>query len=74
MWHELIWRASVGICNVSVSREWDRHGRSVDAHVPVDHANVGLAQARPNNISKPSGLLALFPGFYHCPDLIAYSM
>ena len=25
-------------------------GRSVDARGPVDHASVGLAQARPNNI------------------------
>ena len=32
---------------VSVSREWDRHGRlvgwSVDAQVPIDHTSVGLA-------------------------------
>ena len=45
-------RGSVGTCNVSVSCEWDRHGRSVgqsvDAHGPIDHASVGLAQARPN--------------------------
>ena len=52
---------SVGTCNVSVSREWDGHGRSVgrsvgsvgrsvDARGPVDHDSVGLAQARPNNI------------------------
>jgi len=40
-------RGSVGTCNVSVSREWDGHGRSVDAHVPVDHASVGLTQAYP---------------------------
>ena len=47
---------SVGMCNLSVSREWDRHGRlvgrtvgwSVDARGPVDHASVGLTQARPN--------------------------
>ena len=26
----------------------DTVGRSVDAHGPVDHASVGLAQARPN--------------------------
>ena len=43
---------SVGTCNVSVSREWDGHGRSVgrsvDARGPVDHDSVGLAQARPN--------------------------
>ena len=38
----------VGTCNVSVSREWDGHGRSVDARGPVDHDSVGLAQARPN--------------------------
>ena len=42
----------MGKCNVSVSREWDGHGRSVgrsvDARVPLDHASVGLAQARPN--------------------------
>ena len=51
------WRlGSVGTCNVSVSREWDGHGRSVDRSVgrsvdargPVDHDSVGLAQARPN--------------------------
>ena len=45
-------RGSVGTCNVSVSREWDGHGRSVgwsvDARGPVDHASVGLTQARPN--------------------------
>ena len=45
-------RGSVGMCNVSVSREWDGHGRlvgwSVDARGPVDHASVGFAQARPN--------------------------
>ena len=48
---------SVGTCNLSVSREWDGHGwlvgrsvgRSVDARGPVDHASVGLAQARPNH-------------------------
>ena len=58
------WRlGSVGTCNVSVSREWDGHGRSVgrsvdrsvgrsvDARGPVDHDSVGLAQARPNYIS-----------------------
>ena len=39
---------SVGTCNVSVSREWDGHGRSVDARTPVDHDSVGLPQARPN--------------------------
>ena len=47
---------SVSTCNVSVSREWDGHGRSVgrligrsvDARGPVDHNSVGLAQARPN--------------------------
>ena len=47
----LAWRGSVGTCNIhvySVSREWNRHSRSVDARVPVDHASVGLAQARPN--------------------------
>ena len=47
-------RGSVGTCNVSVSCEWDGHGRSVsrsvDARGPVDHASVGLARARPNNI------------------------
>ena len=45
-------RGSVGTCNVSVSHEWDGYGRSVgrsvDAHGPVDHDSVGLAQARPN--------------------------
>ena len=53
---------SVGMCNLSVSREWDGHGRlvgrlvgrldgrSVDARSPVDHASVGLAQARPNKL------------------------
>ena len=48
---------NVGTCSVSVSCEWDGHGRSVgrsvdqlvvDARGPVDHASVGLAQARPN--------------------------
>ena len=47
------WRLGrVCTCNVSVSREWDGHGRSVgrsvDARAPVDHDSVGLAQARPN--------------------------
>ena len=46
-WHGLIWPASMGTCKLSVSREWDRHGRLVDACVPVDHAVV-LAQACPN--------------------------
>ena len=64
VWHGLIWRANVGTCNVSVSREWDGHGRSVgqsvgrsvgqsvsrlvNARVPIDHASVGLAQACTN--------------------------
>ena len=59
VWHGLIWRTSMGTCNVSVSREWDGHSRSVswmvDARVPVDHTSVGLIQARPkkaNLISK----------------------
>ena len=48
------WRlGSMGTCNVSVSREWDRHGRlvgrSVDLYGPIDHDSVGLAQARPNH-------------------------
>ena len=47
-WHGLIWRASMGTCKLSVSCEWDRHGRLVDACVPVDHASVVLAQACPN--------------------------
>ena len=46
------WRCgSVGMCNLSVSHEWDGHGRSIGwlMHVvPIDHASVGLAQARPN--------------------------
>ena len=45
-------RGSVGTGNVSVSSEWDEHGRSVgqsvDARGPVDHDSVGFAQARPN--------------------------
>ena len=45
-------RGSVGTYNVSVSCEWDGHSQSVgglvDACGPVDHAIVGLAQARPN--------------------------
>ena len=44
-------RGSVGMCNISVSREWDGHGwsvgRSVNARGPIDHASVGLAQTRP---------------------------
>ena len=45
----MAWRlGSVCTCNVSVSREWDGHGRSVDARAPVDHDSVGLAQAHPN--------------------------
>ena len=42
----------MGTCNISVSREWDGHGRSVSRSVnargPVDHDSVGLAQGRPN--------------------------
>ena len=26
-WHGLIWRTSMGTCKISVSREWDGHGR-----------------------------------------------
>ena len=98
-------RGSVGTCNVSVSREWDGHGRSVgrslvptprappgekrlrflvrgwglgtrlgrsvgrsvDARGPVDHASVGLAQARPNKIDTSWGtpFLPLSPGSYN---------
>jgi len=51
----MAWRGSVGMCNVSVSCEWDKHsqlvGRLVDACVPIDHASVGLAQARPNEVN-----------------------
>ena len=44
------WRSgSVGTCNISVSREWDGHSRSVDARGPIDHDSVRLAQACPNN-------------------------
>ena len=47
---------SVGTCNLSVSHEWDRHGRSVgrsvDARGPIDHTSVGLAQACPNNFAR----------------------
>ena len=32
----------------------DTVGQSVDAHGPVDHASVGLAQARPNHIDQGS--------------------
>ena len=52
----------MGTCNVSVSHEWDGHGRSVgrsvNARGPVDHDSVGLAQARPNKsaIYKVSAL------------------
>ena len=51
-----IWCVSVGTCNVSVSRYvngTDTVGRSVGPSmhvVPVDHASVGLAQARPNYV------------------------
>ena len=43
--HSVAWqRGSVGTCNVSVSREWDGHGRLVgrlvDAVGPVDHEIV----------------------------------
>ena len=31
----------------------DTVGRSVDAHVPVDHASMGLAQACPNKFALP---------------------
>ena len=64
-------RGNVGTCNVSVSREWDRHsrsvGRSVDAHGPVDHDSVGLAQAHPNYAPRsafmfPSVVTATQPG------------
>ena len=51
------WRGSVGTCNLSVSREWDGHGRMVSRSVnvcgPIDHTSVGLAQARPNCIYIP---------------------
>ena len=59
-------RGSVGTCNLSVSREWVGQSvgrsvsrsvgrsvsRSVDARGPIDHASVGLAQARPNNSAR----------------------
>ena len=59
---------SVGTCNVSVSREWDGHGRSVgrsvDARGPVDHASVGLAQVRPNYYGlRNNDSLLLVSGF-----------
>ena len=43
--HSVAWRrGSVGTCNISVSREWDGHGRlvdrSVDARGPVDNEIV----------------------------------
>ena len=48
-------RGGMGMCNVSVSCEWDKHGqlvgRSVDACVPIDHASVGLTHARPNEVN-----------------------
>ena len=47
---------SVGTCNVSVSRDWDGQGRSVEARVPVDHASVGLAQARLNDATGTTKL------------------
>ena len=61
VWHGLICHASVGMCNVaqdhvngtdtvgrSVGRSVGRLvGWSVDAHVPVDRASVGLTQGRP---------------------------
>ena len=52
------WRiGSVDMCNVSISRVWDGHGRSVgrlvNARGPVDHGSVGLAQARPNKVYPP---------------------
>ena len=43
------WRGSVGTCNVSVSRDWDRHSRSVDQSTCSHrHDSVGLTLARPN--------------------------
>jgi len=46
---------SVGTCNVSVSHDFDRNGQLVESHVPVDHASVGLAQARPSHLSAADG-------------------
>ena len=51
-------RGSMGMCNVSVSHDWDRHsqlvdqsvGQSVEPRVPVDHASMRLAQACPNYV------------------------
>ena len=57
-----------GHVNVSVSRDWDGHGRSVESCVLVDHASVGLAQARPNDgnaygvsTAGPGGQVILVP-------------
>ena len=36
----------MGTYNISVSREWDGHDRSVGRS--IDYDSVGLAQARPN--------------------------
>ena len=52
----------MGTCNVSASREWDRHSRSVgrsidwsvDACVPIDHASVRFTQAIPCTVSESS--------------------
>ena len=64
------WRhGSVGTCNLSVSREWDGHGQSVDVRGPVDYASVGLAQARPNkgvHILEASGIFLAGMAMYVC--------
>ena len=33
-WHGLIWHASMGTCKISVSREWDGHGRCTCSRRP----------------------------------------
>ena len=43
-------------CNVSISRDWDKHGRSVGSvSRSMYHNSVGLAQARPNYMVNSKG-------------------
>jgi len=70
------WRGSVGTCatylyHMNGTDTVDRSvGRSVDAHVPVDHTSVGLAHARPNylhtttNPNLPRSVI--LPKSIHC--------
>ena len=48
VWHGLT-ACQHGHVQRILSCEWDGHGRSVNARVPIDHASVGFAQACPKN-------------------------